>query len=282
MSETNSIEAPPGFVVREEAHKAAYENGFRIELGVRDGWIGYRSATARGEIWVSRGADKGSWLMSISHAGVAAELGLPTAEPIVGPGFATFAFGTCMNSTGSSLASTNLASACPTFRSKPSRKPHSICHATRKRSDPRWSGSARISFAKRSLNIGMAAAPDRHYRPGTAARLSHRPWAECETDALRLNVHNGLLLSALWDAAFDAGLVSIADNGTVLRSPELTAPAVAALGLDSALHSFLSLISTVRISPTTAQSTLSSFAFIVVVIISIVFRRTSWALFGMY
>ena len=38
-------------------------------------------------------------------------------------------------------------------------------------------------------------------------RASHIvAWADCETDALRLDVHNGLLLSALWDAAFDAGL----------------------------------------------------------------------------
>ena len=61
------------------------------------------------------------------------------------------------------------------------------------------------------------------------------PWAECETDELRLDVHNGLLLSALWDAAFDCGLITFADDGTVLRSPELTAPATKALDLDSAL-----------------------------------------------
>ncbi|WP_246176464.1 HNH endonuclease [Rhodovulum strictum] len=28
------------------------------------------------------------------------------------------------------------------------------------------------------------------------------PWKDCTTDAERLDVHNGLLLSALWDAAF--------------------------------------------------------------------------------
>jgi putative restriction endonuclease len=47
-------------------------------------------------------------------------------------------------------------------------------------------------------------------------RASHIvPWAECDNDAHRLDVHNGLLLSALWDAAFDAGLISFADDGTV-------------------------------------------------------------------
>ena len=92
MNNITCIEAPPGFVVREEAHKAAYENGFRIEFGARDGWIGYRSATARGEVWIARVAEKGNWLVSISHAGVAAELGLPATDAIIGPGFATFAF----------------------------------------------------------------------------------------------------------------------------------------------------------------------------------------------
>ena len=63
-------------------------------------------------------------------------------------------------------------------------------------------------------------------------RASHIvPWAECETDEKRLDVHNGLLLSALWDAAFDAGLVSFADNGAVLVSPQVTQAASTGLGL---------------------------------------------------
>jgi predicted restriction endonuclease len=62
-------------------------------------------------------------------------------------------------------------------------------------------------------------------------RASHIvPWAECESDEQRLDVHNGLLLSALWDAAFDAGLVSFADDGGVLISPELGAEAKRQLG----------------------------------------------------
>jgi putative restriction endonuclease len=64
-------------------------------------------------------------------------------------------------------------------------------------------------------------------------RASHIvPWAECD-DAQRLDVHNGLLVSALWDAAFGSGLVSFADDGTVLTSPELSAAARTALGIES-------------------------------------------------
>jgi putative restriction endonuclease len=63
-------------------------------------------------------------------------------------------------------------------------------------------------------------------------RASHIvPWAECD-DAQRLDVRNGLLLSALWDATFDAGLVSFEDNGTPIASPALQPAAAAALGLE--------------------------------------------------
>ncbi len=58
------------------------------------------------------------------------------------------------------------------------------------------------------------------------------PWAECETDELRLDVHNGLLLSALWDAAFDCGLITFANDGTALRSPNLSDTAAEALHLN--------------------------------------------------
>ena len=42
------------------------------------------------------------------------------------------------------------------------------------------------------------------------------------------------LLSALWDSAFDAGLISFADNGSVRFSPELSEEARSELGLGTA------------------------------------------------
>ena len=44
----------------------------------------------------------------------------------------------------------------------------------------------------------------------------YKPWAICETDADRLDVHNGLLLAAHLDAAFDGGLISFTDEGAIL------------------------------------------------------------------
>lgn len=57
-------------------------------------------------------------------------------------------------------------------------------------------------------------------------RASHIvPWKDCADDAERLDVHNGLLLSALWDAAFDRGLITFDDEGQPVFAPGLSAAA---------------------------------------------------------
>jgi putative restriction endonuclease len=58
-------------------------------------------------------------------------------------------------------------------------------------------------------------------------RASHiRPWAACESDEQRLDVFNGLLLAAHWDAAFDVGLVTFDVDGKLLPSSKLPAEAL--------------------------------------------------------
>ena len=68
-------------------------------------------------------------------------------------------------------------------------------------------------------------------------RASHaKPWAECATDAERLNVYNGLLLCAHLDALFDRFLLSFADDGQSLLSPTLTDETIHRLGLARSLR----------------------------------------------
>lgn len=63
-------------------------------------------------------------------------------------------------------------------------------------------------------------------------RASHaRPWAECESDAQRLDVFNGFLLVANLDALFDQGLVSFEDNGRLIYSKVISLGSLTALGL---------------------------------------------------
>lgn len=64
-------------------------------------------------------------------------------------------------------------------------------------------------------------------------RASHiKPWAACASDAERLDVFNGLLLPPHLDAAFDKGLLSFADDGSMLRSTALSAQQWERLGID--------------------------------------------------
>lgn len=67
-------------------------------------------------------------------------------------------------------------------------------------------------------------------------RASHaKPWAD-SSDVERLDVYNGLLLAAHWDAAFDAGLVTVSVDGALMASPALRESSQAVLGFTSAMH----------------------------------------------
>jgi hypothetical protein len=226
-------EDAPRFVVRTEAQKAASDNGFRLERGVQSGgWLRYGSTTARGDIWIAGVPPRGPWLLSIDHPGVAKELATLPSSPMPGPGLATFGFDTLtalhaaldrVYKLGVSLPDAPLAR----FRAKTAGLPQTT-------------EVERLAVQRIGQDIFRAALADywgtrcpiTGITDPALLRASHIvPWSECD-DAQRLDVHNGLLLSALWDAAFDTGLVSFAHDGTVLARPELSSAARTALGLD--------------------------------------------------
>jgi putative restriction endonuclease len=63
-------------------------------------------------------------------------------------------------------------------------------------------------------------------------RASHaKPWAECATDAERLDVFNGFLLSANLDALFDRFLISFDVQGTLVIAPALAGHDLQPLGI---------------------------------------------------
>jgi len=67
-------------------------------------------------------------------------------------------------------------------------------------------------------------------------RASHiKPWADCESDAERLDVFNGLLLAPQLDAAFDRGFITIDDAGLVIVSDQLDPASRQLLRLDRPL-----------------------------------------------
>jgi hypothetical protein len=69
-----------------------------------------------------------------------------------------------------------------------------------------------------------------------ALRASHaKPWADCETDAERLDVFNGFLLSANLDALFDKFLISFTDDGALIVSSQLSDSDCQLLGINMEL-----------------------------------------------
>jgi hypothetical protein len=227
-------ENPPGFVVRTEAHKAAWDNGYRLERSVEGGWVCYGSTTAPGSIWIAGALGRGPWWLSLDHSGVAAEIGALPASSESGPGLATFMFPNLTELHAALDRVYKLSISLPEaplarFKAKTTNL-------------PRTTEAERLVIQRIGQDIFRDALMDYWggrwpmtdiTEPGLL-RASHIvPWADC-TDVQRLDVHNGLLLSALWDAAFDRGLISFADDGTALASPQLSETARTALGLSGA------------------------------------------------
>lgn len=68
-------------------------------------------------------------------------------------------------------------------------------------------------------------------------RASHsQPWAQCATDAERLDVYNGLLLAPHLDVLFDGGWITVENDGEVKLSDALSIDARTRLHLLDPMH----------------------------------------------
>jgi HNH endonuclease len=228
-------QVPPGFVVQTEAQKAAGENGYRLERGIKNGWLQYASTTAPGSIWIAGASDVGPWLLSLDHSGVAAEIGAFPVSTVPGPGQVTFVLTNLRELHATLDRVYRLAVSLPEapldrFRSRTATLPRTT--------EAERTVIQRIGqdiFRDALIDYWSGRCPMTGITERALLRASHiKAWANC-TDAERLDVHNGLLLSALWDAAFDRGLVSFADDGSVLASARLGEKERAALGIAGAL-----------------------------------------------
>jgi hypothetical protein len=228
------LENPPGFVVRTEAQKAAWDKGFRLERGIQGAWLQYESTTAPGTVWIAAQSQRGPWLLSISHPGIISEVGATGAAPVRGPGIGTFIFET-LNKLHAALDRVyKLAVSLPDVPL--------LRFRTETGGLPRTTEAERLVIQRIGQNVFRDALMDywgsrcplTGITEPALLRASHIvPWADCD-DEQRLDVHNGLLLSALWDAAFDKGLVSFGDDGKLCVSPALSEVARRALAVDAA------------------------------------------------
>ncbi|WP_165419959.1 HNH endonuclease [Edaphobacter modestus] len=193
-------------------------------------WVRFASTTAPGDIFIAHSLSA-PWLISVQHAGVAREFG-PSTLP--GPGASTQVF---LNLTELHRAIARTYQLSVSLPQLPLQSFEGQTEAL-----PRETEADRVVIARVGQDIFRQALME--YWNGTCPltgitdpallRASHIvPWAECENDALRLNVYNGLLLSSLWDAAFDAGLVSFTQEGVPIVSSSLSSHAAEALGLNT-------------------------------------------------
>ena len=175
-----------------------------------------------GAIHPAASGSRGPWRLALDHAGVIEELGLPSAD-MPGPGLARCVFDTLGALYAILSRIYRLAASLPDaplrdFRAKI-------------KDLPKATEAERLTVRRIGQDIFRAGLMD--YWQGRCPltgiadpallRASHIiPWKDCTTDAERLDVHDGLLLSALWDAAFDRGLVTFDDVGRPAFSPILS------------------------------------------------------------
>jgi hypothetical protein len=223
------IESPQGFIVAEECRKAASQNGYRRAFGQQDGWARFGSTTASGEILLAATGAAGPWFLAVDHPGVIAEFTAAGAD-MQGPGTARYLF----ENLGALYAALERVYALSI--SLPDAPLQSFIAKTKDL--PQSTEVERLVVQRIGQNLfrdGLMAywggrCPLTGISDPELLRASHiKPWARCETDAERLDVHNGLLLSALWDAAFDRGLVTFDDDGQPQFSPALSDAARAEL-----------------------------------------------------
>lgn len=223
------IETPQSFIVRQECEKVAWQSGFRRILGEEVGWAAFGSTTARGLIHLAAAGPSGPWYLALDHPGVIEELG-PPAVGITGPGHARFAFDTLgalysvlhrVYELGVSLPDAPLLE----FKLRVANLPQTT--------EAERLVVQRIGqdiFRDRLMDYWRGQCPLTGISDTVLLRASHIiPWADCESDAERLDVYNGLLLSALWDAAFDRTLVTFDNEGRPEFSPSLSKQARAEL-----------------------------------------------------
>lgn len=230
--------SPPPPAARARLEKVATDNGFDCQLPTEDGWLHFASTHCPLRLWLTAGPSS-TYLAAFSQGNVARALedqGLATSEPL--PPGAQGARG-APDVPGLHRL---VRRAFQLARTLPDELLHTFQQQTAKL--PATTEAERLVVQRVGQNLFRDGLLD--YWEGTCAvtglavpellRASHiKPWAECATDAERLDVFNGLLLAPHLDAAFDRGLLTVADDGALVLSSALPPAARPLLGLDAPL-----------------------------------------------
>jgi hypothetical protein len=218
--------------------KAATDGGFRLGPAPAPGhpaWLVFTSTTVPGPLYLAGAGDYGPFYIALSRPAVARGLDLvPAALP--GPGHARFTLADLPALHAAVSRTWHLSRDLPDDLSADFHAATSDLPRITESERTRIERIGQDLFRDRLMRDWGGRCPLTGIAEPELLRASHIvPWRTCATDADRLDPSNGLLLSALWDAAFDAGLVSFTDDGTPLYSLSLAAAARAALTTTSKL-----------------------------------------------
>jgi len=219
--------------------KAAADNGFDHELEREGDWLRFGSSHAPLEVWLSAN-DEGHPPAGLSRVDVARALGeygeLVTA-PMPPGAQAVRGVKDVAELHRLLRRAYQLARALP----------DELLHAFEKKTHllPRNTETERLVVQRVGQELFRAGLLE--YWEGRCAitglavpellRASHiKPWADCDTDAERLDVFNGLLLAPHVDAAFDRGFIGVEEDGAVVVSGQLPPEAQQTLGLAAPLR----------------------------------------------
>lgn len=227
----------PATITRLE--KVAADNGFDLPLPRRDIWLGFASSHAPLRVWLAAG-DPELFHAALSQANVARALAAQgTALNLVLPEGASAAL-----SVGDIAALYRLLRrAFQLSRALPDE----LFQTFRRQTESMPSATEAERLVIQRVGQGLFRTGLLDYWQGRCAltglqvpellRASHiKPWADCGSDAERLDVYNGLLLAPHLDAAFDRGFITVADDGAVWVSTLLGIEDRRLLGLDAPLR----------------------------------------------
>ena len=219
-------------------HKAATDNGFDLDLGHQNDWLAFGSSQTTMRIWLSAIADS-TLIAAASRADVLDALvrhGEAHASPLPAGSVGARSVDDISSLHGLLRRAFQLARTLP----------DALLDAFNQETGnlPRTTEAERLVVQRVGQDIfrrGLLEFWDERCAitgldVAELLRASHiKPWADCATDAERLDVFNGLLLAPHFDAAFDAGFITIAGDGAVLISPDLPPGTRPALGLRESL-----------------------------------------------
>ncbi len=197
--------------------KLAVDNGFDRELPREGDWLAFASTQSPLRIWLSA-PEEALFVVALSQSNVTAALDLGTIATSPLPVGALAA-----------RAVSDIPSLHRLFRRAfqlSKTLPHELLHTFERQTMAlsRSTEAERLVLQRVGQNVFRAGLLE--YWEGRCAitglaipellRASHiKPWADCGSDAERLDVFNGLLLAPHLDAAFDGGFITVADDGEV-------------------------------------------------------------------